>query len=233
MTADDIPGNIPIFMTGAFWADAGKLYVVGGCVNDEPWLARDGEFLPSNYSDFTAGTIYSYNIEAQEWRSETAVQPNSGPIVNDTFCRGSFAYNAQYRRAYYFSGNNAAGARKLDPATVPGYVGRTNEQVTWNGNLLTFDTANFKWYEIVSVDADIDTTANHVSHVRSNVTTDTQLTTTGTEEGQLVYLPGTVSIGECVGPRLKLSIGLKGINFWRYRRLLRWDAIQWKGCTFA
>lgn len=146
MTAKDIPGNITIFQRGAFWADTKKAYVVGGCVNDGPWLSRQGEFLPSNFSAYKGGTIFSYEIEADKWSAEPAVQPTNGSGVTDAFCSGSFAYNARSRKAYVYSGNNAAGARKLDPVTAAAYVGRTREEVVANANLLTFDTANFKWY---------------------------------------------------------------------------------------
>ncbi|KAF2261136.1 hypothetical protein CC78DRAFT_619630 [Lojkania enalia] len=177
LSAKDIPGNITIFQNGAFWADSRKVYVAGGDVNDEPWLSRQGQFLPSNFT-YVGGTIFSYDLDADEWTSEPGVQPNSGFRVNDTFCCGSFAYNAGYGKAYFYSGNNGAGARKLYPDTVPGYVGRPDEEVIGNGNLLTFDPGSFRW---------------------SNVTTDEPLTTIGTENGQFVFLPGTTSPSGGIG----------------------------------
>ncbi|KAF2017788.1 hypothetical protein BU24DRAFT_420844 [Aaosphaeria arxii CBS 175.79] len=172
MTAKDIPGNITLFQHGAFWVDKQSAYVVGGAVNDEAWLSRDGQFLPSNFSTYKASTVFRYDIQSDRWSSETAVQPSSGSDVRDSFAAGAFAYNPLARKAYYFSGTNGPGARKMYPNDIAGYVGRSNEEVTGNGNLLTFETDSFKW---------------------TNVTTDTQLTTTGTEYGQLVFLPGTMS----------------------------------------
>jgi hypothetical protein len=126
--------------------DAKKAYIVGGEVNVEPWLSRQGEFLPSNYSAFKGGTIFSYDVEADTWLSESAVQPNTGSDVTDSFCCGSFAYNAPYGRAYFYSGTNGAGARRMYPGDIPGYVGRTNEEVSAMGNLLTFDQDRFRWF---------------------------------------------------------------------------------------
>ncbi|KAF2116890.1 hypothetical protein BDV96DRAFT_37681 [Lophiotrema nucula] len=162
LSAKDIPGNITIYQQGAFWVDEKNVYVVGESANDEPWLSRHG-------TTYTAGTVFPYSLESEEWDSEPAVQPNSGSEVTDSFCCGAFEYNAAYGRAYFLSGINGAGARRLYPDTVPGYVSPAGGAIFGNGNLFTFDTANFRW---------------------TNVATDTQLTTTGTEGGQFVYLPG-------------------------------------------
>jgi hypothetical protein len=145
MVAKDIPGNITIFENGAFWADAKRVYIVGGQVNAEPWLSRQGEFLPSNYSAVRGNTVFSYELETEKWSSEPAVQPNTGSGVTDSFCCGSFAYNPGSSRAYFYSGSNYAGARRPVPGESAIYVGRTAEEVTGNGNLLTFDTASFRW----------------------------------------------------------------------------------------
>lgn len=170
LSVRDIPGTVTIFGQGAFWVESKRVYIVGGGVNDEPWIGRDGKFYPSNYTGFKGNLVFTYNIDADTWSSETAVQPTDGNTVTDSFCCGSFAYNAISRKGYYYSGTNGAGARKSEPFQTPIYVGRTNEETVGNGNLLTFDTPTFKW---------------------RNVTMDKQLTTTGTEEGQFVFLPGT------------------------------------------
>jgi len=128
--------------------------------------------LPTNYTSFKGGSIFTYNIEADKWTSESAVQPTDGNSVTDSFCCGSFAYNAAARKAYFYSGTNGAGARRNQPFTAPGYVGVTNEETFGNSNFLTFDTAAFRW---------------------KNATMNKQLTTTGTEDGQFVFLPGTSS----------------------------------------
>jgi hypothetical protein len=111
-------------------------------------------------------------MAADAWKSEPALQPDNGHDVTDSICYGAFAYNPATSKAYFYSGNNGAGARSLDPSSTPIYVGRTNEEVTGNGNLLTFDTESFKW---------------------SNDTTNQRLTTTGTDGSEMAFLPGTVS----------------------------------------
>ncbi|KAF2006454.1 hypothetical protein P154DRAFT_559494 [Amniculicola lignicola CBS 123094] len=172
----DIPGNITIFDKGAFWVDSKKAYIVGGEVDSEPWLSWEGELLRSNYTAFKGSTIFSYGLATEKWSSEPAVQPNSGAQVNDSFSDGAFAYNAEFGKAFYFSGNNWAGARRAYPNIGPEddyeFVDRDHSEVSGNGNLLIFDTASFRW---------------------TNSTTDTQLTTTGTGSGQLVFLPSTKS----------------------------------------
>jgi hypothetical protein len=57
----------------------------------------------------------------------------------------------------------------------------TNEEVFGNSDLLTFDTATFKW---------------------KNTTMNKQLTTTGTENGQFVFLPGTLNSSGGVGVQI-------------------------------
>ncbi|KAJ4303844.1 hypothetical protein N0V90_002745 [Kalmusia sp. IMI 367209] len=178
LTIKDIPGNTTVFQNGAFWADSKRVWFVGGDVNDEGWLARDGHFYQSNYTNVKGGSVFTYNLEADKWLVEPAVQPSEGSSVLDSFCCGSFAYNAPARKAYFYSGTNGAGARKLDPFSTPIYVGRTNEDTTGQGNLLTFDADAFKW---------------------RNVSLDTQLTTTGTVGGQFSFLPSTQSAGGGIG----------------------------------
>jgi hypothetical protein len=170
MIAKDIPGQIPIFENGAYWSDSKKLHVVGGQVAPYPYLTRDGKFIDTVYGDFKGGTVYSYDIDGDKWLSESAVQPDSGPGVRDCFCCGSFAWNAQQETAYYYSGSNWCGARMADPNAITYAVFRSPDEVTGNGNQLSFDTTEFKW---------------------TNETTDNQLTTTWSEGGQYVFLPGT------------------------------------------
>jgi hypothetical protein len=68
MTTIDIPSDVPIFMMGAFWVDGNTAYVVSGQVNDEPWLSRQGEFLPSNYTKgLGGGTVYTCDLESGKW----------------------------------------------------------------------------------------------------------------------------------------------------------------------
>jgi hypothetical protein len=81
----DIPGTITIFQWGTFWADSKRLYVAGGAVNDEAWISRDGKFLPSNFTSYKGDTIFTYNIEADKWKAETAIQPIDGSIVSTSF----------------------------------------------------------------------------------------------------------------------------------------------------
>jgi hypothetical protein len=57
-----------------------------------------------------------------------------------------------------------------DPNAITYAVFRSPDEVTGNGNQLSFDTTEFKW---------------------TNETTDNQLTTTWSEGGQYVFLPGT------------------------------------------
>lgn len=69
-----------------------------------------------------------------------AFQPSVGAQVTESFAAGLFAYNKPRGWAYYFSGTNAVGARKLDPFTVPEYIWeRTNDKVTFN-------VVGSKWY---------------------------------------------------------------------------------------
>ncbi|KAH7126617.1 hypothetical protein B0J11DRAFT_526029 [Dendryphion nanum] len=202
LSVKDIPGTVTIFQYGAFWVDSKRVYIVGGSVNDEAWLARDGQFYPSNYTGFKGGSVFTYDIDADKWASETAVQPTEGNTVTDSFCCGSFAYNAVSRKAFYFSGTNGAGARRSLPNATPIYVGVTNEQLFGNSNLLTFDTAAFKW---------------------KNVTVNKQLTTTGTINGQFVFLPGTQrsngGIGVHIGGRRRDTDQLE-----TFRQVLVYDS---------
>ncbi|KAF2828970.1 hypothetical protein CC86DRAFT_464703 [Ophiobolus disseminans] len=178
LLAKEIPGTITIFQWGAFWADSKRLYVAGGAVNDEPWLSLDGKFLPTNYTSIKGGSVFTYNIETDRWLSEPGVQPTDGSTVTESWCCGSFGYNAPAGKAYFYSGTNGAGARRNQPNTSPVYVGVTNEQTFGNSDFLTFDTTTFKW---------------------KNATMNKQLTTTGTENGQFVFLPGTSTSGGGLG----------------------------------
>jgi hypothetical protein len=164
LVAKDIPSDITIFNYGAFWGDSNKLYIVGGSVVQEPYLAQNGTFIETKYADFHGGTVFNYDIDADKWSYESA----GGDAVKDSFCCGAFAWNAQHRKAYYFSGSNWAGARMTDPNQTPLAVGTS--EVIANGNLLSFNTEAFKW---------------------SNQTTDYRLVPRLTQSGQFVYLPGT------------------------------------------
>lgn len=170
LVAKDIPDDITIFAYGAFWSDSDKLYAVGGSVVADPYLTREGEFIDTKYAEVHGGTIFEYDIKADKWSYESALQPESGDTVTDTFCCGAFAWNAPQRKAYYYSGSNWGGARTKDPNATPYAVGGNSWDVVGNGNLLSFDTDAFRW---------------------SNQTTDNKLTTTWTEHGQYVFLPGT------------------------------------------
>ena len=72
LTVRDMPGNITIFQRGAFWVDSKGAYVVGGDVNDEPWVSREGEWLQSNFSAYKGGTVFRYDLEANQWSSRPA-----------------------------------------------------------------------------------------------------------------------------------------------------------------
>ncbi|KAF2798702.1 hypothetical protein K505DRAFT_295976 [Melanomma pulvis-pyrius CBS 109.77] len=178
LIAKDIPGQITIFGYGAFWSDSNKLYIVGGAVIADPYLTQEGKFIDTEWTVSRGGTVFIYDINADKWSSESAVQPDNGDDVTDSFCCGAFAWNAKQRKAYYYSGSNWGGARMSDPNATPYAVVRNSGDVTGNGNLLSFDTPAFKW---------------------TNQTTDNKLTTTWTESGQYVYLPGTESPSGGVG----------------------------------
>jgi hypothetical protein len=91
--------------------------------------------------------LNGFNVLAATRSYKPTIQPSVGAQVTDSFAAGLFAYNKPRGRAYYFSGTNAVGARKLDPFTVPGYISeRKNDQVTFNTNLLTFNVVDSKWY---------------------------------------------------------------------------------------
>ncbi|KAF2635842.1 hypothetical protein P280DRAFT_484220 [Massarina eburnea CBS 473.64] len=145
LTYKDIPTSITIFQDGAFWASqtSNKLYIVGGLVSDEAWITRQGDFVNVVPSFYKGSSVFSYDIDADNWSSEQALQSSTS-----------------------------------EPTSTPVYIGITEEQVHGNGNLLTFNETDFRW---------------------SNVTTDNKLTTTGTEGGQFVYLPGTESSSGGIG----------------------------------
>jgi hypothetical protein len=52
VTAIEIPGDIPIFSTGACCIDETTAYVISGQVNDEAWVSRQGEFLSSQLYEY-------------------------------------------------------------------------------------------------------------------------------------------------------------------------------------
>jgi hypothetical protein len=178
LIAKDIPQDTTIFAYGAYWSDSNKLYIAGGSVVSDPYLSREGKFIDIKIEDieFHGGTIFNYDISADKWSHETAA--DNGDAVRDSFCCGAFAWNAQQRKAYYYSGSNWAGARTKDPNAITYAIDRNSWDTTGNGNLLSFDTAAFKW---------------------SNQTTDEDLTTTWTEHGRYVFLPGTESKSGGVG----------------------------------
>ncbi|KAF2657772.1 hypothetical protein K491DRAFT_714235 [Lophiostoma macrostomum CBS 122681] len=170
LSPKEILGDTTIYNSGLFWGASNTLYVTGGQAQADPWLSLDGEFLPTNYTDYTAGTIFKYDIEADKWSFESAVQPADGSATTlSSLCCGSFGYNPTAQKAYFWSGSDYPGVRQNDPDSSYIYVGITSDEVVGNGNLLTFDTTTFKW---------------------KNETTST---TKWTEQGRLVYLPGTLS----------------------------------------
>lgn len=177
MSIKDVPGDVTVFQYGAFWVDSKQVYIAGGQVMDEPWLSRDGKFLQTNYTSYTGDIIYNYDIEGDKWSWKSAVQPNEGSKVSDSFCCGSFAYNSARRKAYFYSGStNDAGGRKLHPDAPLERI--SQKPVLSSTSLLVFDTATFKW---------------------TNSTLDKQTITTGTDASQFVYLPGTQSSGGGIG----------------------------------
>ncbi|KAF2113623.1 hypothetical protein BDV96DRAFT_647879 [Lophiotrema nucula] len=168
MTAEGIPGFVTIFLTGAFWSDEEWLYAVGGQTEGAPYLTEQGQFVPANWTYWSAGTIFKYEIQNGNWSSEPARPPENGEITTGTFCCGNFGWNERLGRGYVFSGSNYPGVTQLDPNAPYYYTGISDPHGT--GNMMTFDTATWRW---------------------SNKTTDEQLTTTWTESGALVFLPGT------------------------------------------
>lgn len=179
MTAKEVPGNITVFQYGAFWVDSKRAYIAGGVVQDEPWLSRDGKFLTTNYTSITGDVIFTYNTENDRWATDPAVQPTDGAPVSNSFCCGSFAYNAARRKAYFYSGtiNDVGGRRQHPSAQITPYFDPP-KPILSSSNMLVFDTATFKW---------------------SNVSLNTQTTTPGTDAAQFVYLPSTVSSGGGIG----------------------------------
>ncbi|KAJ4346571.1 uncharacterized protein N0V89_010502 [Didymosphaeria variabile] len=193
VTIKDIPENVTVSQYGAFWADSKRVYMVGGDVNREGWLDRDGKMYPINYTDATGGAIFSYDVEADEWNNEPAVQPNDGSSARGPFCCGSFAYNAPAGKAYFYSGLNGDAKNKLDPFNSPMF-GTNENQTEYSGSssLLTFDAASFKW---------------------SNSSLDTKALTTGTSGtvgGRFAFLPLTQSanggIGVLIGGRQRQDV---------------------------
>ena len=203
LSVKEVPGNITVFQFGAFWVDSKRAYIAGGQMQDEPWLSREGKFLPTNYTSATGDVIFTYNIENDKWTWESAVQPTDGGApVSESFCCGSFAYNALRRKAYFYSGTTGnTGGRKLYPSS-PIMINNPPKPVLSSSNMLVFDTAAFKW---------------------SNVTLNKQTTTTGTDGGSFIYLPGTQSsaggIGVLVGGRRQDPAGMESM-----RKVLVYDS---------
>jgi len=133
------------------------------------------------------------------------LQPTDGSVADGSFCCGSFGYNPASRKAYFYSGTNGAGGRRNEPFITPGYV--SNEPEFGNSNLLTFDTATFRW---------------------RNVTLNKQLTTTSTLNGQFVFLPGTwnssAGVGIQIGGKRRDPENLDGGTMESMRKVLVYDS---------
>ncbi|KAL1597100.1 hypothetical protein SLS60_008682 [Paraconiothyrium brasiliense] len=193
VTIKDIPDNVTVAQYGAFWVDSRRVYMVGGDVNREGWLGRDGRMYPINYTEATGGAIFSYDVEANEWNNEPAIQPDDGSSARGSFCCGSFAYNAPAGKAYFYSGLNGDEKNKADPFRSPMF-GKNQSQTEYSGSssLLTFDADSFRW---------------------SNSSVSTKALTTGisgTVGGRFAFLPSTQSanggIGILIGGRQRQNI---------------------------
>ncbi|KAF2735917.1 hypothetical protein EJ04DRAFT_522385 [Polyplosphaeria fusca] len=133
LTAHDIPSNITIFFDGTFWVDSGTAYVIGGWVDTNPWISRDGSILPNNATVFRGDTVFKYEIDQDNWTIDTADHSDNSSVTN-SFCCGSFAYNAGNKRAYFYAGTTATGP--------------TDQWAFGNKDLLTFDTPSFRWTNV-------------------------------------------------------------------------------------
>ncbi|PSN64586.1 hypothetical protein BS50DRAFT_77876 [Corynespora cassiicola Philippines] len=174
MESKPVPSFVTLFFQGAFWGDSSRLYITGGQVAGRPYLTEQGQFIPTNWTSYTAGTIFTYDISSDNWGSEPALQPETGPTAQGTMCCGYFGWNAKKEQGYVFSGSNYVGAKALNPNSEWPFeyvAGPTTEaDVLGNGNILTFDPKSWKW---------------------TNQTTDNQVTSPWSEFGEFVSLPGT------------------------------------------
>ncbi|KAF2686587.1 hypothetical protein K458DRAFT_200239 [Lentithecium fluviatile CBS 122367] len=168
MTALEIPDNVTIYNSGAFWGDEKWLYVVGGQTNLAPYLTQQGDFVSHNWTVFSAGTVFKYEIQSGKWSSEPTLQPTDEETAAGTFCCGSFGWNERLGRGFVFSGCDYAGATRKDPNAGCDYTGSSD--VVRNSNIMVFDTAGWRW---------------------SNKSTDKRLTSVSVEFGAFVFLPGT------------------------------------------
>ncbi len=146
MTAQMIPPWVPITTEfPLFFATDDRLYLTGGTQQSD-YLSSDGQWLLTNwtYYDYTASNIYYYDISQALWVQESALQPEHGSAVKDTFCFGAPAWNSRAKKAYYWKGNNYGGSKQLYPGGDWTYTGPTGFWIDPQG-LLEFDPTHMAW----------------------------------------------------------------------------------------
>jgi hypothetical protein len=173
MTADEIPFDIPITTYGAFWGDQERLYVLGGEYQGSPYFTENGTLLITDWPivDYTGSTVITYDIASKKWDKGETLQPDGDRKVERTFSSGFMGWNSVQKKGYVYSGSDWAGVRRRFPnQTSFDVIAGTVGSAAGSGNLLSFETDDFKW---------------------KNSTMNESLTTSWSENGQFVFLPGT------------------------------------------
>jgi hypothetical protein len=193
MTADEIPVDIRISSYGAFWGDEERLYVLGGLYQGSPFFLENGTLLIKDWSivDYTGSTVVTYDIASKKWDKSETLQPVGDSKVENMFGSGYVGWNSVQKKGYVYAGSDWAGYRKHFPnqTSYEEAAGKSSGLAVGSGNLLSFETDNLKW---------------------RNSTTNESLTTSWSESGQFVFLPGTETesggIAVAVGGRKILDL---------------------------
>ncbi|ORY16174.1 hypothetical protein BCR34DRAFT_611751, partial [Clohesyomyces aquaticus] len=128
MTAEQMPDFVTSFNSGAFWGDENGLYVVGGQTNSAPYITPQRNWVPHNWTAFSAATVFKYEGKPQRHHSLPVA------LVGST---------ASDVGGFFFSGSSYAGTNQKDPNAPFLYTGTSNP--VDNSNIMIFDTKAWRW----------------------------------------------------------------------------------------